>query len=211
MEILTLMCFRKASLPRDSIVSRACWLTSKTIALMALIGFLAGANRGFGAETSLTEYQVKSLFLLNFSKYVDWPSNAFATANDPIVIGVIGGGGDGKFTSELAKTVEAKNVEGHPIQVRQIPTPEDLDKCHILFIRSSEKTRLGEVLDRLKTRPVLTVSEIDEFLEQGGAINFVKKEGKIRLEINLDAARQANLQISSKLLKVADVVKGKLK
>ena len=155
--------------------------------------------------------QVKALFLFNFSKYVDWPSEAFATANAPIVIGVIGGSVEGKFLRELARTVQAKNVDGRSILVRQIQTLEDLDKCHVLFIRSSEKTRLGEILGGLKTRPVLTVSETDQFLEEGGVINFVKKEGKIRLEINLDAARQANLQISSKLLNVADVVKGKLK
>ena len=205
------MCFRKALLPRNSIVSHGLCRSSKVIALIAFIGVLARASHGFGAETPLSEYQVKSLFLFNFAKYIEWPSNAFATANAPIQIGVIGGSDEGKFARELTRTVEAKNVEGRPILVSQIQTPEDLDKCHILFIRSSEKTRLGEILRRLNTRPVLTVSETDRFLEQGGAINFVKKEGKIRLEISLDAARQAKLQISSKLLSVADVVKGKLK
>ena len=66
-------------------------------------------------------------------------------------------------------------------------------------------------MGKIKTRPVLTVGETDQFMEQGGVINFVKKEGKVRLEINLDAARQAKLEISSKLLNVADVVKGKSK
>ena len=175
---------------------------------MGLCGLLAGSNRAFGGEASLTEYQVKSLFLLNFAKYVDWPSDAFAVPAAPIVIGVVG---EGKFGGELAKAVEGKNVDGRPVLVRQMQTPEDLGKCHILFIGSSEKTGLVEILVRLKTRPVLTVGETDHFMEQGGMINFVKKDGKIRLEINLDAARQANLQISSKLLNVADVVKGKLK
>jgi hypothetical protein len=191
---------RKRSLP----VAR---LFLQAMAMLGLISSLVGLDLGFCAELSLTEFQVKSLFLFNFAKYVDWPSNTFAAADAPIMIGLIG---DGKFGSDLAKTVEGKNVDGRPILIRQIQTPEEMEKCHILFIRSSEKTGLAEILGRLKTRPVLTVGETDHFVEQGGVINFVKKEGKIRLEINLDAARQANLQISSKLLNVADVVKGKL-
>jgi len=193
---------------RNSIPPWACGLTGKTIALLALFGLLAGLNRGFCAETSLTEYQVKSLFLLNFAKYIDWPTNAFEATNASIVIAVIG---EGKFAGDLAKAVDGKSVDRRPILVRQIQTPEDFDKCHILFVRASEKTGLAEILARLKTRPVLTVGEADQFMEQGGMINFVKKEGKVRLEINLEAARQANLQISSKLLNVADVVKGKSK
>jgi hypothetical protein len=193
---------------RDSIFPRAYCMIGRAIALVALLGLLLGSNRGAGGEISLTEYQVKSLFLVNFAKYVEWPSAAFAATNTPIVIGVIG---EGKFGDELAKTVEGKSVGGRPLLIRQIPTPEDLDKCHILFIGSSEKTGLVEILSRIKTKPVLTVGETDHFMEQGGVINFVKKEGKIRLEINLDAARQAKLQISPKLSNVADVVKGKLK
>ena len=125
-----------------------------------------------------------------------------------MVIGVLG---EGKFGGDLAKTVEGKSVQCRPILVRQIQTPEDSGKCHILFIGSSEKAGLVEILNRIKTKPVLTVGETDQFMEQGGVINFVKKEGKVRLEINLEAARQAKLEISSKLLSVADVVKGKLK
>ena len=193
---------------RNSIFPRPYYLVGQAIALMSLFGLLVGSNCGFAGESSLTESQVKSLFLLNFAKYVDWPSNAFAATNAPILIGVIG---ESKLGGELAKTVEGKSVDGRPIRIRQIQTPEDFDKCHILFIGASEKTALVEILSRIRTRPVLTVSETDQFLEQGGVINFVKKEGKIRLEINLDAARQAKLQISSKLLNVADVVKGKLK
>ena len=193
---------------QNGIFLRACRLIRKPIAMAVWFGLLAGSNHGFCAETPLTEYQVKSLFLLNFARYVNWPSDVFTAPDAPFEIGVLG---EGKFGGELAKTVEGKSVQGRPILIRQIQTPEDSGKCHILFIGASEKAGLVEILNRIKTRPVLTVGETDQFMEQGGVINFVKKEGKIRLEINLVAARQANLQISSKLLKVADVVKGKLK
>lgn len=154
----------------------------------------------------MTEYQVKALFLLNFTKYVDWPPTSFVETNTPIIIGLYG---ENRFGDALNKAVEGKTISGRRIIVQSIDRDDDLGKCQILFISDSEKSRLGEILDRVKALPVLTVSEIDQFLEQGGAINFVKKDGKIRLEVNLDAARLAKIQISSKLLNVADVVKGK--
>ncbi len=192
---------------RKSISARAGCLLAWVFALAALFGLLAGASRGFG-QTTLTEHQVKALFLLNFAKYVEWPANAFADASAPMVIGVIS---EGKFQDELARAVAGKSASGRRIILQPVANDGDLEKCHILFISDSEKKRLGEILGKIKARPVLTVGETDQFMEHGGVINFVKKEGKVRLEINLEAARQAKLQISSKLLNVADEVKGKLK
>ena len=180
----------------------------KTLAVIALLSLYVGSNRAYGGEISLTESQVKALFLLNFAKYVEWPSTAFAAVDAPIVIGVIG---EGNFEGELSAAVGNKSVDGRSIHVRQLQTPQEWDTCHILFIRASKKAGLDEILGRIKTKPILTVGETDRFMEQGGAINFVKKEGKIRLEINLDAAQTAGVQISSKLLNVADAVKGRTK
>ena len=164
--------------------------------------------RSYAAENLLTEYQVKSLFLMNFVKYVDWPPGSFVAGDAPIVIGLYG---EDKFGDELRTVVEGRTISGRRITIQPIQLEEDLGKCHILFVSDSEKNRLAEILAPVKTLPVLTVGETDRFLEQGGVINFVKKEGKIRLEINLTAAVEAKLEISSKLLRVADVVKGKLK
>jgi len=191
---------------RTCIVSQARRLLMKAMALMALMGLMLGSNRGFGGEISAAEYRIKSLFLLNFAKYVDWPANAFAAASAPIAIGLIG---EDQFAAELAKTVEGKIVTGRRIVIQPIETDDDLRKCHILFIAGSDRNRQGEILAKIKVLPVLSVGETDQFLDRGGVINFVKREGKVRLEINLDASRQANLVISAKLLSVADVVKGK--
>jgi hypothetical protein len=93
--------------------------------------------------------------------------------------------------------------------IQETASEEDWSKCQIIFISSSEKTRLPAIMAKIKTAPVLTIGETEGFLEQGGMINFTKKEDRIRLEINLEAARLAKVQISSKLLSVADAVKGK--
>jgi hypothetical protein len=189
----------------------------KKVPLAGLIllatGGAGAADFGSAATNSLAdislevaEYQVKALFLLNFTKYVDWPPAAFAGTNAPIVIGLYG---EDKFGDALTNAVAGQTVSGRQIVIQPIEKDGDFGKCQMLFISDSEKNHLGEILDKIKALPVLTVGETDQFMEWGGMINFVKKEGKIRLEINLAAARQAKLGISSKLLDVADMVKGK--
>jgi hypothetical protein len=180
-------------------------------ALLALAVFCVSfwANNAPSSETpTLTEYQVKALFLFNFAKYVDWPAEAFASDSDttPITIGIVG---ENKFGSDLKNLVAGKSIGGRNIVIRQITTEDDCSKCHILFISGSAKQHWKAILALVKNKPVLTVGETPEFLEEGGIINFIKIDARIRLKINLDAARQAQLQISSKLLSVADIVRGK--
>jgi YfiR/HmsC-like len=180
-------------------------LTALTIPF--LLGVF-GTSRLAAGEASLTEYQVKALFLLNFTKYVTWPSNAFAETNSPFAIGIYG---EDKFGEDLEKALAGKNVGGRSIVIQSIKNADDSAKCQIVFISNSEKKRTPEIVAQLQSAPVLTVGETELFTDQGGIINLSKKEGKVRLEINLQAAQLANLQISSKLLTVADVVKGKTK
>jgi len=178
----------------------------KLVSLVIFLGMPLGVARVARGDESMPEYQVKALFLLNFTKYVSWPGGAFPGTNTPVVIGVYG---EDKFGGALKKVVEGKTVSGRQIIIQTIDRSGGAEKCQILFISDSEKKHLGEILDKLKALPVLTVGESDQFMEQGGMVNFVKKEGSVRLEINMDAARQAKLQISSRLLTVADKVKGK--
>jgi hypothetical protein len=181
------------------------WLRSFGVLLW--LALLLTPNPGdCGDGPSLTEYQVKALFLLNFTKYVEWPDAAFDHPDAPVTIGVIG---ENHFGEDLKKTIEGKSVNGRRIVILPVETDDDWGKCHILFVSASEKKRVAEILVRVGTLPVLTVGETEQFTQQGGVVNFIRKDGKVRLEINLEAARQAKLEISSKLLGVADVVRGK--
>jgi len=176
----------------------------RLLVLLALtMGFMPQAR---GEASSFTEYQVKALFLLNFTKYVEWPAETFAQPDSPVTIAVLG---EDSFGDDLNKAVAGKMVGGRKIIILPIASDDDWRKCQILFISASEKKRLPEILARLKSLPVLTVGETAQFAEQGGIINFTKKDGKVRLEVDLEAARNAKLLISSRLLNVADVVRGK--
>jgi hypothetical protein len=169
------------------------------IGLYGLMLFLLG-SLAMHAQTSMSEYQVKALFLLNFVKYVDWP----AGASGPITIGILG---QDNFDDNLTNAIDGKTVNGRTITIKHFSPGDSLSGCAILFISASENSQLSAILGKTGSMPILTVGESESFLENGGIINFMLKEGKIHLAINLKAAQKAHLQISSKLLSVADVVK----
>ena len=152
-----------------------------------------------------SEAQLKAVFLFNFAKYVDWPAAAFTNDAAPISIGVMG---TDPFGDSL-RLVEGKTIRGLRFAIKHLDSDSDLSGCHILFISDSEASRMREILNKAGALPILTVGEDEAFARNGGIINFVLKNGNVRLEIDLAAARKAGLTISSRLLAVADVVKGK--
>lgn len=152
---------------------------------------------------ALTEYQVKALFLLNFTRYVEWPDDAFETEETPFTIGVVG---RNPFDDNLLRIVDGRTVKGRIIVVKKVSTRVEIAACQILFVSASEQSRFGEVLGDAGGRPILTVGENPDFLRHGGAIEFLSRGGNIRLRINLQAARASDLRMSSQLLQVADSV-----
>lgn len=170
------------------------------INLAALI-FLALAlisNRG-SAQTS-REYQIKAAFVFNFAEFTDWPPEAFENKDSPLVIGILG---TDPFGSVLDETVRNEKVRGHRLTVERYRTVEEIRTCHILYIGQSEASHLDQVLDALQGKPVLTVSDIEGSAPRGVMIRFLTEKNKIRLRINVEAARAVRLTISSKLLRAA--------
>ncbi len=150
-------------------------------------------------EIPLTEYQLKAVFIYNFAKFIEWPNDAFSDPKAPFVVGVIG---DDPFGPYLDETVKNKFMNEHPFVVRHIRAPADAGKCHILFVADSERRRLPDIVNGIRGASVLTVSDLDHFLEAGGIIRFYMEGNKVRFLINNDAAKRADLKISSKLLKL---------
>ena len=171
--------------------------------LLALTCLLLNTFPANPAEPQFSEPQVKAAFLVNFPKYVEWPVTARLTTNSPITITVLGGG---ELDVWLAKMIEGKKVEGHPLVLNRIAQEQDISPdCQILFIAASEQKNVPAILASLAGAPVLTIGESDDFLAAGGMINLVHEKNKIALEVNLSAAERAGLKISSKLLTVARI------
>jgi hypothetical protein len=152
------------------------------------------------AADASVEYKIKAGYLYNFTKFVTWPADNAETFNLCIL-------GSDPFV-ELIDPIEQRSVLGRPIKVFRFDSLRNLDHdphCHILFISSSIKVTPATVRNFDTT---LIVGESGEFIDQGGMIGFVNKQGKIKLQINLNTINQSGLKVSAKLLEVADVVKG---
>lgn len=166
---------------------------------LLLGGFLAASGVWSG---EFDEYAVKAAYLYNFAKFVEWPPEAFAQADAPLLICIAGSNPFGGALDTLA----GKLVDSHPVTVRYLPAASGLEQCHIVFIGRAEQGRSKALLAKLAQLPVLTVGDNSDFIEAGGMIGLIEAEQRIRFNINLTAARQANLKLSSQLLKLATVV-----
>jgi hypothetical protein len=171
-----------------------------TICGLVLFGLVMGLNFKGLAQEPPSEYQVKAAFMFNFAKFVDWPAEAFAETNSPIVLGILG---KNVFGSDLEKTIRDRKVNNHAFKFLPLTSVLEATNCHILFISPSEKDNFTKIISTLHNTSVLTVSETDGFLKAGGMINFKFEGNNIRFEISDEAAKKAGLKISSKLLSLA--------
>jgi len=168
------------------------------------LALIAAVLLAASARAQVADYQVKAAFLYNFAKFVEWPPQVFKTARDPIAICVLGKNPVGNVLDEV---VAGKAVEGRTFLVRQINEFNPGCNCQILFVSASERKRFHPMAASMKGAGILTVGEAQDFAAEGGVINFKLEAGRIRLEINLEAAEQSQLRISSKLLSLAQIVK----
>ena len=168
-----------------------------------LLVWLAGGAPAVAAAGP-GEYQVKAVFLFNFAQFVVWPSQAFGAPDAPFSICIIG---KDPFGAELDAAVRGETVQGHSFVVRRYRNPGDIElACHILFIGESLPAQLENIVSSLGERAILTVSDIDRSAERGTMIQFASEHNRVRLRINVAAAKAARLTISSKLLRPSEII-----
>jgi hypothetical protein len=177
-------------------------LTKRIFYYLGIPLFFAGIITSFAQAPLNRGYQVKAVFLFNFTQFVDWPPRAFPEANSPLIIGILG---NDPFGPYLDATVANENIKGHPLVVRRSHEVEDLEQCQILYISPSFKN-IEKLISKLNGRSILTVSDAPNFIQQGGMIKFLTVDNKIHLQINPKKAEAAGISISSKLLSLAEIV-----
>lgn len=156
---------------------------------------------GWSAEPVSKEYQLKAAFLYNFTKFVEWPTNRFATPDEPFVIGVLG---NNPFSAELAKAVQGRVHNGRMFVVTNLASATIATNVHVLFVSKGAESTLAGHGHTIHRAAVLTVGESEAFVQAGGIINFTTETDKIRFSINQAIAEQTDLKISSKLLQLAN-------
>jgi hypothetical protein len=173
----------------------------KLIAYAAALALLI-PPAGSAARLEPSEYGLKSVFLYQFCRFMEWPDSAFSSPNDPLIIGVVG---DDPFGSLLKEAVEGETYHGRPIRIEHYRGPRDIRRCHLLFVSRSEVDQMAEILSAVAGKSVVTVGETDGFLDRGGMIALTADRNRVRLRVNTSSLRAANVDVSSKLLRVAEI------
>lgn len=143
---------------------------------------------------------MKAVFLVNFTKFVEWPPEAFPSPGAALVIGVLG---EDPFGPLLDQAAEGESAAGRPLAVKRFRSLAALEPCHVLFIAESQEGRLAEILHHVRAAPTLTVADMDGFAARGGAVQFRREGGRLRFEIRPEAAERVRLKVSARLLGLA--------
>jgi YfiR/HmsC-like len=154
------------------------------------------------AQTA-TAPELKAAFLYNFAKFVEWPANSMA-AGTPLVVCVLG---DGAVADALESMTDGKAIDGHALATRRVKVDSPLRTCHVLYISGLDAKGSHQLLEGLGDSAVFTASDLDRFAQLGGVANFFVENGKMRFAVNIESAQRARLQVSSKLLGLAKIVK----
>lgn len=148
-------------------------------------------------------YEIKAAYLYNFAKFVEWPEKALPSELETFTICLIG---EDRMIQAASRTLQDKQVQGRTVVMRPLRSPENVQTCQILFVDGSAVDLAERTESIAKTMPILTVGESDRFIHGGGVIKLFEEDGKLRFEINPQAAARAQLKISSKLLKLGRIV-----
>ncbi len=168
--------------------------------------FLTFIPAVWGAEgsVSLSEQELKAAALNQMVHFVRWPPDSFQEGDSPLVIGIFGADPFGSLIDEL---VAGEVASGHPVKVVRCFTLEAAADCHVVYIADANLRSASRLVHFLADRSILTVSGDETFLEKGGIICLSVRSNRIRILVNLEAAMRANVTLSSKLLRLAEIVK----
>ncbi len=169
------------------------------ITFLLLIGNLSPHTY---AET-LNQYQTKAVYLFNLALFLTWPNNTFKSPEQPFRLCILG---KDPFGIELDIIIETEKIDTHPVVVPRISTVQMSRHCQILFINQSEQNHLATILAYLNKRPILTVSDLKNFVKQGGMIQFFNtNKNQVGLIINPKTLKQSGIEASANLLEIATI------
>jgi hypothetical protein len=143
---------------------------------------------------------IQMAFLYKFTRYITWPNSVFESSGAPIRLCVLG---EDPFGHELEEMLAGRTSGGRPFVVNRYSNPHDARACHLVFISTSETEQLDYILPLLSQWPIVTISDIPNFLDYGGTIHLHTMRGKIRFGVNMRTAKQTGISISNRMLHLA--------
>lgn len=169
-------------------------------ALRLLLALLLGASLTPPVfANNAKEDQVKASYIYNFAKFVKWPAATITPDVMPFYICIEGV----QPLSGNILLLQSRQLDGHKIEVRTFAEVTEPSQCNVLFIGNSEQDRLAKILSQVSSLPVLTISDLPDFTNNGGMIGMKVLDNRVRFDINLGVAQKAELELNSQLLKLA--------
>ena len=151
------------------------------------------------------EYQIKADFVYTVAKFVDWPEGAFAGPGAPLTFGIAG---SDVVADAIAQALRGKKVHERPIRTVRITDPHRARECQILYVSDPDPAKLKTLLEQVGTASILTVGETGDFAEKGGILGLRLSDTLVQFEVNMRSAEKAGISISSKILRLGQVVGG---
>jgi hypothetical protein len=176
---------------------------SVLLVAMLMFAFVFPSGLAWSQSSGTTSYEVKTAFLFNFAKFIDWPSSSFVNPQTPFTLCVLG---QDPFGHVLDDGLQGKTIGDRPLVVRRLKDKAEARHCQMVFVSSSETAYLEAVIENLQGANVLLVGEANGFAALGGAIEFILEDNHVRFAINADAVDRSGLKFSSKLLALAKIV-----
>ncbi|HZX32509.1 MAG TPA: YfiR family protein [Rhodocyclaceae bacterium] len=167
---------------------------------LALVMLGAVATGSVRAEPPVSEAAVKAAFVYNFAKFIEWPPEVLAQPQDPIRVCLYGN--PDPFLAALIG-IDGKQAQNHPVRVQRVARPAEFAGCHMVVIGESESRHLAETVRTALDQGSLILGEIEGFTDAGGTIGLGVDNDRVAFDVNLEAARRANIKLSSQVLKLA--------
>lgn len=164
------------------------------------------SSKAMAQGSSSRAYIIKAGFIYNFTRFVKWSSQSNSyKKNHKYNICVVG---DNPFGSILGRLEEKHRLKEHPLEITLDVSQGDYQGCQILFVSTSERYNVEQIVEQAKGFPILTVGDTEGFAERGIDINLLVVENRVKLEINKQCLDTKGFKVSSELLDLATIVRG---
>ncbi|MCB0403013.1 MAG: YfiR family protein [Flavobacteriales bacterium] len=170
----------------------------RILAILLSVMILSSGFKMIGVDTNS---KMKAIFILNFTKLIEWPEK-YREGN--FVVGVVG---ESPLYNELVKMSSTKKVANQSLMVKQFNSPDDITKCHILYLSKDESDALNAVITKVKSNSTLIITEKQGLVDKGAGINFIVKDNRQKFELNKGNVEKYKLKVSSNLEALAETVK----
>lgn len=151
------------------------------------------------------EYVVKAAISLNLTRFTQWPESVWNANSQNINLCVLGN----RAIQQTFSQMENKAIGRRFLHVIPLDLPLNLEKCNVIYVSALDKRGVVQLLSGISGQPKLSIGEQDDFLEQGGLVNLDMKEGKINIQVNLDAVIRSGIKISSRVLSLTTIINGR--